>query len=250
MNISRYDAHARASAALAVGLIAFPAAMATGRSSSPPTTPGISHPATPRAAGAPELTISISDGQVAVRPGQMLSYRVSVRNTGTVTAGRLEVTQTLSAGLEVTGTSENGVARAGRVAWSTALPAGGTRTFLVTARVTRPPAQMLRLAAIACVALPGARQPIVCAAHLDKLPAAEAGKAGKGGPARRQSGMGAAPYAEAAFALLAVCVAAVLFRYRTRLRRRLPSRESAKHKAATPAASAPSAANANGSELP
>ncbi|MCW2935843.1 MAG: hypothetical protein JWM19_6805, partial [Actinomycetia bacterium] len=146
MNISRYDANARAFAALAVGLIALPAAMATG------------HPATPRAAGAPELAISISDGQVAVRPGQMLTYRVSLRNTGPVTAGHLEVTQTLSAGLEVAGTSDNGVARAGRVAWSTALPAGATRTFLVTARVTRPPAQMLRLAAIACVALPGARQ--------------------------------------------------------------------------------------------
>jgi len=63
------------------------------------------------------------------------------------------------------------------------LARGRTRTFLVTARVTRPPAQMLRLAAIACVALAGARQPIVCAAHLDKLPAATAGKAG---PARRR----------------------------------------------------------------
>lgn len=225
MNISRYDAHARASAALAVGLIAFPAAIAAG-----PT----GHPPTSRAARVPELSISISDGQVAVRPGQALTYRVSLRNTGMVTAGRLEVTQTMSAGTEVTLTSDNGVARAGRVTWSTVLPAGGTRTFLVTARVTRPPAQMLRLAAIACVALPGARQPIVCAAHLDKLPAAEAGKAGKGGPARRPSGRGALPYAGAAVALLAVCLVAVLFRYRTRLRRRRPSPASAKHKAAVP----------------
>jgi uncharacterized repeat protein (TIGR01451 family) len=212
VNISRYDAHARASAALAVGLIALPAAMATG------------HPATPRAARAPELTISISDGRVAVRPGQMLTYRASLRNTGTATAGRLEVTQTLSAGLEVTGASDHGVAKAGRVAWTTALPAGATRTFLVTARVTRPPAQMLRLAAIACVALPGARQPIVCAADLDKLPAAKAGTAVTAGPARRRSGMGAAPYAAAALVLLAGFLVTVLFGYRTRLRRRPQSR--------------------------
>jgi uncharacterized repeat protein (TIGR01451 family) len=235
VNISRYDAHARASAALAVGLIALPAAMATG------------HPPTPRAAGAPELTISVGDGQVAVRPGDTLTYRVSLRNTGTVTARRLEVTQTLSPGLEVTGASDNGVARAERVTWSTAVPPGGTRTFLVTARVTRPPAQMLRLAAIACVALPGARQAIVCAAHLDKLPAAEAGKAG---PARRQSGTGAVPYAAAALVLLAGFLVTVLFSRRIRLRRRPQSPETAKHKEAVPQMSPPSAPNVSPAELP
>jgi uncharacterized repeat protein (TIGR01451 family) len=246
VNISRYDAHARASAVLAVGLIALPAAMVTGH----PAPPRPTGTASPRATGAPELTISISDGQVAVRPGDTLTYRVSLRNTGTVTARRLEVTQTLSPGLEVTGASDSGVARAERVTWSAAVPPGGTRTFLVTARVTRPPAQMLRLAAIACVALPGAKQPIVCAAHLDKLPAAEAGKGGKAGPARRQSGMGVLPYAAAALALLAGCLAAVLFGRRTRLRRRPPSPETAKHKEAVPQMSPPSAPNANPAELP
>ena len=249
MNISRYDAHARASAALAVGLIALPAAMATGRSSSPPTTPGIS-PAPPRATGTPELTISVGDGRVAVRPGDALTYRVSLRNAGTVSARRLEVSQTLSAGLEVTGASDSGVARAERVTWSTAVPAGGTRTFVVTARVTRPPAQMLRLAATACVSLPGARQPIVCAADLDKLPVAPAHEAGKAVPGRRQPGTRMLPYAAAGIVALAGCLFAVLFTRRTRLRRRPPALVTAKRKDAVPQMSLPAAPNANGSELP
>jgi uncharacterized repeat protein (TIGR01451 family) len=224
VSISRYDAHPRASAALAVGLIALPAAMAVG------------HHLAPRAPGVPELTISVSDGQVSVRPGETLTYRVSLRNTGTGTAARLEVTQTLSAGLEVTWASGNGVPKAGRVAWSAAVPAGGTRTFVVTARVTRPPAQMLRLAAVACVALPGSRQPVVCAAHLDRLPAAAAAPAG---PARRSSGMGVLPYAAAALTLLAGCLTAVLFGHRTRRRRRPPSHGAAKRKAAAPETSPP-----------
>lgn len=249
MNISRYDADARASAALAVGLIALPAAMATGLSHSPPTTPGISHPAPPRATGAPEITISVGDGRVAVRPGDALTYRVSLRNAGTVSARRLEVSQTLSAGLEVTGASGSGVARAERVTWSTAVPAGGTRTFVVTARVTRPPAQMLRLAAIACVSLPGARQPIVCAADLDKLPVAPAHKAGKAGPGRRRPGPGILPYAAAGIAALAGCLFAVLFTRRTRLRRRPPAPVTAKHTEAVPQMSLPAAPNANSAEL-
>jgi uncharacterized repeat protein (TIGR01451 family) len=241
VNITRYDAHARAYAALAVGLIALPAAMATG------------HPSTPRATRAPELTISISDGRVAARPGDTLTYRISLRNTGTVTAGRLEITQTLSAGLEVTEASGNGVVKDGRVTWFTAVPAGATLTFLASARVTRPPVQMLRLAATACVAPPGARQPIVCAAHLDELPAvaraAQAGKAGTAEPARRP-GTGIAPYAAAAIAALAGCLFAVLFTRRTRLRRRPPAVATAKHRDAVPQMSLPAAPNANSAELP
>ena len=205
MDISRHAAQARVSAALAVGLIALPGAMAS------------SHP---------ELTISISDGRDTARPGETLTYRVSLRNTGTVAAGRLEITQTLSAGLEVTEASENGLVRDGRVTWLTALPAGATRTFLVSARVTRPPAQMLRLAAVACVAPPGARQPTVCAAHLDALPAAaraaKAAKAGAAGPARRP-GPGTVPYAAAAIVAFAGCLFAILFTRRSRLRRSPPS---------------------------
>ena len=202
MDISRHAAQARVSAALAVGLIALPGAMAS---------------------RAPELTISISDGRVAARPGDTLTYRVSLRNTGTAAAGRLQVTQTLSAGLEVTEASENGLVKDGRVTWLTALPAGATRTFLVSARVTRPPAQTLRLAAVACVAPPGAAQPTVCAAHLDALPAAaraaQAAKTGATGPARRP-GPGIVPYAAAALILLAGCLFAVLFTRRSRLRRK------------------------------
>jgi uncharacterized repeat protein (TIGR01451 family) len=240
VNKSRYDAHARATKALAVGLIALPAAMAAG-----PT----GHHAAPHATVAPrlatpELTIGISDGRVAARPGETLRYRVSLRNTGTETAARLEVTQTVSPGLAITGASDNGVVKAAKITWTTAVPAGVTRTFLVTARVTRPPAQTLRLAAVACVTLPGSKLPTVCAAHLDQLPTAKAG------PALHRSGMGMAPYAVAAFALFFGCLAVSFFGYRARLRRRLRSRAAARNKAAVPEMSGPAAPNANHSELP
>jgi hypothetical protein len=74
------------------------------------------------------------------------------------------------------------VATAGQVAWRASLQAGGTRTFRLTALVTRTSALELRLAAVACVALPGGGRPIVCAAHLDQLPAAAAAPAARPGP--------------------------------------------------------------------
>jgi uncharacterized repeat protein (TIGR01451 family) len=231
VNISRYDAQARATAVLAIGLIAFPAAMAAARD------------AGPRPARAPALAISVSDGQVAARPGQTLRYTAILRNTGTAAAARLVVTQTLSAGLDVTRASGNGVVKAGQVAWSTAVPAQATRTFQVTARVTRPPARMLRLAAVACVALPGGRQPIVCAAHLDRLPAATTA-----GPARHRSGQGVLPYAVAVLALLAGGLAVAFFSYRARLGRKRPSHAAARHKAAE--TSPPIAPSTNRSEFP
>ena len=230
MNKSRYDAHARATRAVAVGLIALPAAMAVG------------HPAR-----VPQLTISITDGHVAVRPGQTLRYQASLRNTGTGAATDLGVTTTLSAGLAVTRASGNGVTRAGQVTWTITVPPDTTRTFLVTARVTRPPAHVLRLAAVACVTLPGSKQPTVCAAHLDALPAAKA--APRARHARHRSGSGAMPYASAALLLFFGCLAVSFFSFRARLRRRLPSRGAVRPEAAVPEMSVPATPNATGNEL-
>lgn len=215
MNISRYDAQARVTAVLAVGLIAVPAALAT------------AHDGGARPAKAPALAISVSDGQVAARPGQVLTYTASLRNMGTAAAARLVVTETLSAGLDVVRASGNGVVRASQVTWSTAVPARGTQTFRVTARVTNPPARILRLADVACVTLAGGRQPIVCAAHLDRLPAAATA-----GPARHRAGRDLWPYAAAILAVLAACLAAAFFSYRARVRHRPPSHGAARRKAA------------------
>ena len=72
--------------------------------------------------------------------------------------------------------------RAGQVA--AGIPAGGTGTFHVAARVARTPPRLLRLATVACASAQGGSRPIVCAAHLDRLPAAAAASAPRAaGPA-------------------------------------------------------------------
>jgi uncharacterized repeat protein (TIGR01451 family) len=205
VNISRYGTHARATAAVVTGLIALPVVTAPG------------HDGPTRAPKAPGLAISISDGQASTRPGQVLTYTASLRNTGTMSISRLEVTDTLSAGLKVTWASDNGVVKAGQVTWATALPAAGTRNFQVTARVTKTPAQLLRLAAVACVTLSGGRQPTVCAAHLDRLPAATAGPASR--PVHWIAG--ALAYTAGGLAVLVLgLLTAIAARRRGRLRRR------------------------------
>src|ERR1700733_16150402 len=109
----------QATAALAVGLIAIPATMAVSH-------PTASHPKPPhtastarasRASRAPGLTVSISDGHVAVRAGDELTYAVSVRNSGAVAVRSVKVTQTLSTGLEFVSASDRGVAAGGHGSW-------------------------------------------------------------------------------------------------------------------------------------
>jgi uncharacterized repeat protein (TIGR01451 family) len=125
---------AGATAALAVALIAMPAAMAASHPatshSSPPHTASAA-----RASRTPGLAITISDGRVAARAGDKLTYTVSVRNSGAVAVRRVKVTQTLSPGLEFLSASEHGVAAGGDVSWTATLPVGGKRTFVDVTRV-------------------------------------------------------------------------------------------------------------------
>jgi uncharacterized repeat protein (TIGR01451 family) len=198
----------QASTALAAGLIAFPVAAATGH----PVAAATGHPPASRTAPAapatrePGLSISVIDGHVTASPGERLTYTVTVRDTGTAAAQHLKITQTLSPGLRLLSASGNGTATARQVTWHTTVPAGATRTFQVTARVTQAPARQARLAAIACAALPGASQPVVCAAHLDRLPAALSAAA-SGGPGGNLPGYAAAGLAALAAGLLTVTAA-------------------------------------------
>jgi uncharacterized repeat protein (TIGR01451 family) len=175
------------SAVMAGGLIAMPVAVLPGHS-----VPAMSPSATARASASrpapkakasppavPGLSISVTDGKTAVEPGDQLTYLVSVKDIGTLSAPHLKITETLPAGLELLSASGHGVAAKGQVAWLTSIPADGAETFRVVARVTRTPAQLLRLAAVACAADQGSTRPIVCAAHLDQLPAVAASPAPK-----------------------------------------------------------------------
>jgi uncharacterized repeat protein (TIGR01451 family) len=215
MKISQRTTPNQATAALAIGLIAIPTAMAAGHPAASQPKPAHTASAA-RASRAPGLTISISDGRVAARAGDKLTYTVSVRNSGAVAVRRLKVTQTLSSGLKFLSASDHGVAASGHVSWTASLPVGGKRTFLAVTRVTRTPATLLRLAAVACVTLPGSSSPIVCAAHLDRLPAAAAASTARSGhPIGNVLTYTAAGVAALALGLLTAIVA----RRRSRLRR-------------------------------
>lgn len=214
MLVSRCLRNTNIGAIATAGLIAMPAAMLPGHFV-PATSP------TARASASPSrvlpLAISITDGRTAVKPGDQLTYLVSVRDSGTLSAPHLKITQTLPAGLEFLSASGHGVAAHGQVVWSAGLAAGGTQTFRVAARVTRTPAHLLRLAAVACAAAPGSRSPIVCAAHLDQLPAATTASAPR---ASASSGWTPLAYAGVALAVLVLGVLTVIAGRRTRLRRR------------------------------
>jgi uncharacterized repeat protein (TIGR01451 family) len=171
---------ARTAASLAAGLMAVPAVMGASQ-------PTASSPATvARAPQGPALAVTVSDGRQAARPGDLLTYTVTVRDTGSTDSPGVTVTQTLSAGLAFVSASDHGAAAKGRVSWSAGIAAGRARTFHVTAKVTNPPASLLRLSAVACVTPHGSTHPVVCAAHLDRLPAAAAAAArpGRSGPNR------------------------------------------------------------------
>jgi uncharacterized repeat protein (TIGR01451 family) len=180
MKISQRTTPTQATAVVAVGLIAIPATMAA---SHPPSAhPAPSHTASAgHASRAPGLTVSVSDGHVTARANDELTYAVSVRNSGAVAVPRFTVSQTLSTGVVFLSASDHGAAKSGHVSWSAGLPVGGERTFHVATRVTKTPATLLRLAAVACVTLPGSSRPLVCASHLDRLPAAAAATAPRSG---------------------------------------------------------------------
>ncbi|MGA2827748.1 MAG: hypothetical protein ABSF03_16745 [Streptosporangiaceae bacterium] len=119
----------------------------------------------------PALTISVADGRHTVKPGDLLSYTVRIRDTGTAGAPGLDIVQTLPPGMTLTSVSPKGAAHDGHVTWQVNLAAGGEDTFHVAGRAGPEPPQLLRLATIACASTRGSVRPIVCAAHLDQLPA-------------------------------------------------------------------------------
>ena len=168
----------------------------------------------------PGLRISIADGGTTAQAGDRLTYTVLIQNSGAHRSPPLKITQTLSPGLRFVSASSHGVAKAGGVTWYAGLPAGGKDTFRLQAQVTRSAARQSRLAAVACAALAGSRTPIVCAAHLDRLPGVPAAASG-----RRAATAGASTLPSYAVGVLAVLAAAILvilagLRVRVRVRRR------------------------------
>jgi uncharacterized repeat protein (TIGR01451 family) len=168
----------------------------------------------------PGLRISIGDGRTMAQVGDRLTYTVLVQNSGAHRSPPLKITQTLPAGLRFVSASGHGVAKAGSVTWYADLPAGRKDTFRLQAQVTRSATRQSRLAAVACAALADSHTPIVCAAHLDRLPGAPAAASGRRAATPAAStGPG---YAVGALAVLAVGVLAIAG-LRVRVRRRRAS---------------------------
>jgi uncharacterized repeat protein (TIGR01451 family) len=156
----------------------------------------------------PGLSISVTDGRTSVKPGDRLTYLVSVKDIGTLGAPHLKITQTLPAGLTFVSASRHGVAAGGVVTWLTGLAPGGSQTFTLVTHLTQTPARLLRLAAVACAATQGSTRPAVCAAHLDRLPAVAPSPAAKasgspGGARTVYIGAGLAVLVVGAFIVLA-----------------------------------------------
>jgi uncharacterized repeat protein (TIGR01451 family) len=166
----------------------------------------------------PGLRISIGDGRTVAQVGDRLTYTVLVQNSGAHRSPQLKITQTLPPGLQFISASSHGVARAGDVVWSADLAAGGHDTFRLQAEVTRPAERQSRLAAVACAALTGSSTPIVCAAHLDRLPGAPAATPGRRAAALTTSSLPS--YAVGALIVIAACALAIVTGLRLRVRRR------------------------------
>ncbi len=174
--------------------------------------------ATARLPRVPGLRISIGDGRTVAQVGDRLTYTVLVQNSGARKSPPLKIIQTLPAGLRFVAASSHGVVKAGSVIWYADLPAGGKDTFTLQAQVTRLAGRQSRLGAVACAALAGSRTPIVCAAHLDRLPGAPAAAPGRRAATSATSTLPS--YAAGLLAVLAAAVLVIVASLRVRVRRR------------------------------
>ncbi|HET7015803.1 MAG TPA: hypothetical protein VFI65_17920 [Streptosporangiaceae bacterium] len=169
----------------------------------------------------PGLSISITDGHTSATRGDHLRYVVTVRNAGAATARNLHVTLSLPPYLSVNSASQQAVAKAGKVTWHATVRPGKAASFTAATVVGKTPRGMGHLAVVACAAQ-HAGTPVVCAAHLDRLPGAAGTTSSTSGTAPgTASGAsgGLSRYLFAGLAVLACALAAALTARRVRGRK-------------------------------
>lgn len=126
------------------------------------------------APAAPQLSIAIDNGRATAAAGDRLNYTVTVTNLGTAKVKGVRLSQTVPSGATPVGGSGKLVTR-GAVRWTVDLPATKSVTLHSTLRVAAtPPADLLRLATVACAQVSARATPLVCAADSDLLPAGAA----------------------------------------------------------------------------
>jgi uncharacterized repeat protein (TIGR01451 family) len=218
---------AQTSAALAAGFIMLsPATLSVPGAQAATVRPDRAKPSgapVARRPAGPRLSIGASDGRTKAKAGDLLTYTVSVRNSGTSAAAHLAITLTLPQGVPLVSAGGHGTAAAGKVTWHAGIAAGHAATFRATGRVRHPPARTQRLAAVAC-ASPASGRPTVCAADLDQYAAATAAVATSGSQAATPGSRSATGYVVAGG--IAVIAAGALMLVIGRSRRRRQTRHS------------------------
>jgi uncharacterized repeat protein (TIGR01451 family) len=126
-------------------------------------------------APAPQLSIAVDDGQTEARSATTLRYAVTVTNLGTKPVRNLQVSQTAPSGTTLVSVDSDGTKAKGTARWSLDVPAGKTVTVKTSVKVgANLPADLLRLAAVACASTGPKAPPTVCASDSDQLPAGAA----------------------------------------------------------------------------
>lgn len=123
---------------------------------------------------APQLSIAVDNGHTSAAVGDAFTYTITVANLGTTDIPGLVVTQTMPTGLTFGSADAGGTAESDTVTWNVDLKATETSTVHTTMSVVPTPADLLRLATVACASLSPGGSPIVCASHSDQLPAGAA----------------------------------------------------------------------------
>jgi uncharacterized repeat protein (TIGR01451 family) len=157
----------------------------------------------------PDLSITVTDGRTAAKPGDRLSYVVKIKNAGGATARNLRVTLTFPPYLSMSSASQQENAKAGKLTWLTSVRPGHAASFTISAVVGRTPRGIGHLAA-----------------HLDRLPGAARTTAGTsrsahGTAAPASAGGSKVRYVFAGLAVLACILLAALAAGRLRARKHL-----------------------------
>jgi uncharacterized repeat protein (TIGR01451 family) len=138
------------------------AAALVGVAIAPPPSPDAVHAATAA------MVIGVSDGVTSATTGDELTYTISLRNDGAADSGPLGVRFQPPSGAEVTTVDHDGAREDGVATWSIDLPAGGTLTLTVGAKVATLPEGVNGLAGIACITHDGT--PTLCATDMNQIP--------------------------------------------------------------------------------
>ncbi len=132
-------------------------------------------PVSAHAAAPPALSITIDDGQTSAKPKDQLDYTIILTNLGGRKIRGLLITQQIPDGAELISADPRGKERSGTVTWEVDVAAGQPVTVRSKLRVdASPPAELLRLAAVACARTEAKGHPVVCASDSDQLPAGAA----------------------------------------------------------------------------